>query len=211
MGGLAKAALRIGPRTFLECLVNALRGAGVARVGVVVGPYRDELLPLVLGCGAEPVFHPPATDPSLVDSQRLALQAHVSRHPGHDLLLMPGDLPLLHVGNVEPLLQAWKSRADSVQALVPTVEGQPGHPVFLSWQAITAIDKAPPTFGVRDWMGLHAAHVWRLPCEDRAYVTDVDQPSDLDRVRSERYAQVRVPVSLPVSVQVQVQVHLPAS
>lgn len=192
MGGCAKAALRIGPRTFLECLVDALKGAGLTDIHVVVGPYRDELLPLVLGCGAKPVVHASA-DPSLVDSQRLALQAHVADHPGRDLLLMPGDLPLLSATNIEPLLKSWRRRNTGVKALVPHVEGQPGHPVFLAWQAINAIDAEPRSFGVRDWMASHTAAVWRLPCDDRAYVTDVDRPEDLERLRLQVHASVVAP------------------
>lgn len=189
MGGCAKAALRIGGGSVLEHLVTAFRGVGIERVSVVLGPYRDLLLPLVERCGAVPVMHSLA-EPELVDSQRLALENHASRHPARDLMLVLGDLPLLRSMHLQPLLSAWKGRAAKVQALVPTVDGTQGHPVMLSWAAVSAIRAQQPEAGVRDWMRSHAAHVWRLPCSDPAYTADLDSPQDLQRLRALACAEV---------------------
>ena len=186
MGGCAKSALRLGELTVLEHLVTALGGAGVEHVSVVLGPYRELLLPLVKRCGAMPVIHSLA-QPELVDSQRLALEAHASRHPDHDLMLVLGDLPLLRAEHLRLVMSAWQSRGASVQALVPTVDGTPGHPVVLSYAAVNAILLQRPEAGVREWMRSHPAHIWRLPCQDQAHVADLDSPEDLQRLRQLAY------------------------
>lgn len=87
LGGRPKATLQIGGVSLLETLVAALRGAGIQDVSVVIGPYREQLLPLLAHCGASAVEHR-QPNPSLVDSQRLALDAHAAGFANHDLLLV---------------------------------------------------------------------------------------------------------------------------
>lgn len=57
LGGIPKSALRIGQTTILERIVDALRAAEVEPVSVVIGPYRDQLLPLVARCGTTALEH----------------------------------------------------------------------------------------------------------------------------------------------------------
>lgn len=189
MGGWPKPALRIGGQSLLERLAQAFRQAGVAEIGVVLGPYADVLQPLAVAAGAQPLLHA-AHGPTLVDSQRLALQAHAARHPGRDLMLVLADLPLLTAAPLRALLQAWAARPAGVRALVPAVEGVPGHPVLLSWQAVEQILRLPQDQGVRHWMASNAAGVWRLPCADAAHVTDLDSPEDLERLRALLHPEV---------------------
>lgn len=102
LGGIPKSALRIGENTILERIVGALRAADVAPVNVVIGPYRDQLLPLAACCGVKVLKHR-LHHPSLVDSQRLALSAHVANFPDHDLLLVLADLPLISGADIRHL------------------------------------------------------------------------------------------------------------
>ena len=85
LGSRPKATLQIGGISVLERLVAALRGAGIQAVSVVIGPYRDQLLPVIAHCGAHPVEHR-QSGASLVDSQRLALDAHEAGFANHDWL-----------------------------------------------------------------------------------------------------------------------------
>lgn len=178
LGGRPKATLRIGGRSLLERLVAAMREAGVEDVSVVLGPYRDQLLPLVEGCGARALLHPQPQS-SLVDSQRLALDAHRSRRPGCDLLLVLSDLPLLGADDIQLLLDAWRCRAPSAQAQMPMVGGVRGHPLLLSWQAVQRASATPRHLGVRDWLDRHPDSIQAVPTDRGAFVTDVDTPEDL--------------------------------
>lgn len=180
LGGCAKAALEVDGRPLLERLVGAFREAGVDTIHVVLGPYREVLLPIAARCNALPLLHS-LPSPTLADSQRLALQSHVSRNPGCDLMLVVTDLPLLHAAPVRALLSAWRERRPGIQALVPTVDGTPGHPVTLSWSAAVDISTQPHDFGIKNWMARHPEAVWRLPCSDRAHVADIDTPDDVAR------------------------------
>lgn len=195
LGSRPKATLEIDGRSLLERLTAALRGAGIEDIGVVIGPYREALVPLAAACGLRVLAHPqPHT--SLIDSQRLALAAHVAgaglavgandgpRHAGADLLLVVADLPLLAAAHVAPVLQAWRQRPAGIEAMMPLVGGVRGHPVLLSWQAVRRIVTTPRDLGIRDWLAAHPAAVEPFPATDPAYITDVDTPADVDRLRT---------------------------
>lgn len=185
MGGVAKAALQFGGRSLLERLAAALRGAGVTAVSIVIGPYRDQLLPLAARCNLHVVEHGQA-DADLIESQRLALDAHRARWPGADLLLSVADLPLLTAAHVQPLLQAWRQRADGIHAQMPVVDGVRGHPVLLSWHAVQAIAATERHTGIRAWLAANADTVSPVSTHERAYVTDVDTPEDLAALTTHR-------------------------
>lgn len=183
LGGRPKATLQIGGISLLERLVAALRGAGIQAVSVVIGPYRDQLLPLIAHCGARAVEHR-QSDASLVDSQRLALEAHGASFVGHDLLLVLADLPLLSAADVSPLLVVWQQRAPSVHAQMPVVNGVRGHPLLLSGHAVAQMSAAARHLGIRDWLRRHPEAVQPFHSQRRAYVTDVDTPDDLTALQA---------------------------
>lgn len=187
LGGRAKATLLVGGVSVLERLAAALRGAGAHAVSVVVGPYRDQLLPWVARSGAQAVLHSLPT-PSLVDSQRLTLADHLAHWPGHDLLLVLADLPLLAVDDVAPLVQAWRQRHAHTHALLPVVNGVRGHPLLLSAHAVAQVLAMPPRDGVlpgvRDWLAAHPEAVAQAHTTRIAHITDVDTPDDVAALRA---------------------------
>lgn len=183
LGNRPKATLEIDGRSILERLTTALRDAGIEDVSLVIGPYAEQLLPLAAACGLRVLAHR-LPDSSLIDSQRLALQTHVARQTGADLLLVVADLPLLAATHVVAELQAWQQRPEGIEAMMPLVGGVRGHPVLLSWQAVGCIAATPRALGIRDWLAAHPAAVEAFPASDPAYVTDVDTPADVDRLRT---------------------------
>ncbi len=183
LGGRAKSSLLIDGCSVLERLVHALREAGAVEVSVVVALDSETLLPCIERCGARAVPHVRA-DADLSDSQRLAVQTHGTQHPGHDLLLLPADLPLLQAPHVRSLIQAWTARPAPIWAQVPVVDGTRGHPVLLAWEAVQAVLDAPGQPGVRAWLHTHPERVHRLPCADPAHIFDLDTEEDVARLRA---------------------------
>lgn len=183
LGGRPKAALHIGGQSLLERLAQRLREAGVVEPRVVLGPYRETLLPLALRAGLDPLLHEREL-PSLIDSQRLALQAHRRLLPERPLWLLLGDLTALSIEDLRRLEAAWRKRGAGIQALVPTVAGQRGHPVILGPQALDAIDRLPADLGVRHWLSAHEdrVHVEALP--GPGPVQDLDTEADLLALRA---------------------------
>lgn len=148
MGGRPKAALQIGGTSLLERLMLALSGAGVDGIAVVLGPYPQTLLPLAQRCAARVLQAPP--DTPLTTSQRLAVQAQIEHAPGHDMLVLLADLPLLTSAHIAWLLDAWPQRPAGTHAQMPVVDKVRGHPLILSWQAVQAVAAMPAPQGIRD-------------------------------------------------------------
>jgi len=189
LGRRPKAALQIDGHSLLERLAAALRGAGIEPVSVVLGPYREQLLPLAARCGARPVtHHQPGA--SLVDSQRLALQAHQAAFAGFDLLLVLADLPLLGSADIAPLLAAWTRRAPGVHAQMPVVDGVRGHPLLLSAHAVAQVAATAGHLGIRDWLRDHPGAVAPVQSTRRAHVTDLDTPDDLRALQAQLHPAV---------------------
>ena len=180
LGSRPKAALEIDGVSLLQRHSQALACVGATPVRVVIGPYADTLLPLARQAHVQPLVHTLAT-PSLIDSQRLAVRAHLAdpQLAACDLMLLVADLPELNASHLAPLMQAWHQRPDGVHALVPTVEGRRGHPVILSLHALRAISAQADHLGVRDWMTHHRQAVQVYSTPHRAHVTDLDTQEDL--------------------------------
>lgn len=182
LGGRPKAALHIGELSLLERLAMALRDAGAVQPGVVLGPYLDALLPLAQRAGLVPLVHT-AAEPSLIDSQRLAVRAHLAALPSRPLWLLLGDLTALTADDLHRLRAAWAQRAPGIEALVPTVAGQRGHPVVLGAGALRAIDAQPPSLGVRHWLSAHPAQLAFVELPGPGPVQDLDTAEALAALR----------------------------
>lgn len=193
LGGVPKSALQIDGQSLFERLVQALRQVGITHISAVIGPYADTLLPLARRSGVR-VVPQPEPDAPLVASQRRALQDHRQHQPGHDLLLLVADLPLLTGEHLVPLLRAWQQRPPLRQAQVPLFHGVRGHPVCLSWAAVQAVLAMPEPCGVRDWLAGAGAAVQTVTLHHDACSTDLDTPADLAALQQRLWP---VPVAWP--------------
>lgn len=179
MGNIPKAAIRIRGRSILEWQISALRSAGVRDVSVVVGPYKEHLSPLVSLCGAELVVNA-SEGADILSSQIAAVSAHHCKRPGHDLMVVLGDLPFLQSQHFLRLRCLWQSRPSDIHGLVPMADGTRGHPLMLSWQAVQDIVRSDAAAkGIRGWLLRNDSSVQFLEMGDPAYVQDLDTPHDL--------------------------------
>lgn len=181
LGGRPKAALEISGQSLLARLVAALRTAGVAEVGVVVGgPHQAVLTALAERCGAGIIPHRLPT-PDLIDSQRLALQWHQAERPGADLLLTVADLPWLTAADLSGLVATWHQRPPGTEAMRPVVAGTVGHPLLLAAPLTARL--AATGAGVREGLAMLGTRAQSWLCTTRGPVDDLDTPEHLARLR----------------------------
>ncbi len=187
LGGKPKSILQIDGTSILERLIGTLRAGGAQPVGVVVGPYREQLLPIITRCGAHEWVQD-QHEPSLINSQRMALQRHVESHPHHDLMMTVADLACLTAADMYPLAEAWQQREPTVDALWPVVNGVPGHPRFLSSVAVRTLHALAPSLGVQDGLRQFAAHrVQTWSTWNAAYISDIDTLEDLQAIKKKLF------------------------
>jgi len=179
LGGVAKALLPIGDRTFLARIVATAAAAGVpaARVVVVVGaPFADSVAAEAARLGARVVVNP---DPARGMGSSVAVGfAALGEADGEVALLWPVDHPAVTVATVARVL----AEAADVDVVVPRRDGRGGHPAAVArpvWTALAGASEAPG--GARSV--LHDPR-WRrreVEVDDPGVVRDVDNREDVER------------------------------
>ena len=182
--GRPKLALPLGASTVLECAVTALRAGGVKRVLVVTGPHVPELAPLARQAGATVLELPQPTPDMRTTIERGLDWAECAWQPGagEAFLLCPADHPALDPGVLRALIQARGDRPLSI--VIPTFNGQRGHPALIAWPHVAGIRALPPGAGLNRYLREHAAQTLEVPVDSGSVLLDLDTPADYERLRA---------------------------
>jgi molybdenum cofactor cytidylyltransferase len=175
LGGVAKALLPAGDRTFLARIVATAVAAGIAadRIVVVVGaPYGDAVGAEAARLGARAVVNP-APSRGMASSVAVGFAALTE---GDVALLWPVDHPAVAAATVRRVLD----EAAGADVVVPRHAGRGGHPAAVArpvWAALAACAGAPG--GARQVL---QDPQWRrrdLEVDDPGVIRDVDERADL--------------------------------
>jgi molybdenum cofactor cytidylyltransferase len=180
--GEAKALLRLGNRTFLECAASALASGGCARVWVVTGDPATDPVQVAIGAearglGLEVVVNA-MPDCEQIDSLRCGLRAMPVEAAA--AVVLPVDVPHARTEATRALIDAFRRTAAPI--VLPTTGGRHGHPVLFArdvWSELLGVDLPDGARTV-----IHGHHdlvevqVPELPA-------DVDTPDDYRRLLEE--------------------------
>jgi CTP:molybdopterin cytidylyltransferase MocA len=189
MGGRPKALIERDGVPLVRRVVQALLGAGVAEIVVVVGHRADEVAWVVADLPVRLVVNE-AYSAGHVTSLRKGL-VDLPGSVGATLVAL-ADQPLLEPDDVKVLLEAWPRRG-AARALVPRVQEQRGHPVVLEASACGEILRGDAGYGAREWMDEYPDEVFWFDSENAHYVEDVDYPEDLERIAQRHGCAMRWP------------------
>jgi len=182
--GRPKLTLPFGERTVIECVVAALRAAGVDHVLVVVAPDAAELNRLATDAGAH-VHALGVQTPDMratVEAGLAWLDEHLQPQADDAWLLVPADHPTMVPAVVRQLIDA--RRANPQRSIfVPVHGGQRGHPTLLAWQHAAGIRQAPGGTGLNTYIRRHAAETLEIETPDKAILCDLDTPADFERLQ----------------------------
>lgn len=207
----AGAASRFGyrPKALLERdgeplvwrQIRLLSEAGLRHIVVVSGHHADAVEPVLsraMAGGASGVqlrvARNPMQEPGPGASLRCGL-AQVALSMSAVMVVL-ADQPLLELPDVRAVLHAWSGRAPGTQLVVPTYQGQPGHPLVFGAELRQWLATQPATAGVRDWRRAHAKQVHTLPLDHPRCTRDIDTPEDLQTLADEHGVVLRWPVSI---------------
>lgn len=110
---------------------------------------------------------------SLVTAMRFAASIEAN-HDGYVIAL--ADMPYIQASTISLVADAVTQGGGIV---VPTFQGQRGHPVAFAAKFYTALLGVQGDAGARDILKLHADEVRWLACEDAGIVADIDTPADM--------------------------------
>jgi len=194
MGVRPKSLIEVGGQPLLARIGQALRGAGIRPLVVVLGGPHAEVLQSVADITADDVVRNPQAAQGQGTSVLCGLSAVVARTQAIDgVLVALADQPLLTAADIGDLVRAFCRRGPMVQMVVPRCQGRPGNPVI--------IDAAL----ARQWLADGASAVgqrWRAANPERVhwwdtdtdhFVQDLDEPADLARCAERLDASVQWP------------------
>lgn len=165
LGGVAKALLRAGDRSFLAAILATARAD---RAIVVVGaPFGDEVAAAARALGAEVVVNP---DPSRGMASSVA--CGFAGLTGDDALLWPVDHPYVTRATVDAIL------VPDADVVVPRRGGRGGHPVRVGPAVWAALAACPPE-GARVVLADRRYRRVDLDVDDAGVIRDVDTPDAL--------------------------------
>jgi molybdenum cofactor cytidylyltransferase len=177
--GQPKALLPLGGRTFLECVVGALRDGGCAAVWVVAGDPADPVAAAVAS-GAErlgamvAVNHSPGSEQ--IDSLRAGLRALPA--DARAAVVLPVDVPGATAALVRAVIEAHLRTGRPIA--LPVRDGHHGHPVLFARELWPALLEGDLPEGARTVVHASAGRLAEVPVE--ALPADVDTPADYRRL-----------------------------
>jgi CTP:molybdopterin cytidylyltransferase MocA len=178
MGGRSKPLIERDGVPLVRRVVQALMGAGIGDIVVVVGHRADEVAWVVTDLPVRVVVNE-AYSAGQVTSLRKGLVDLPDSVAA--VMVALADQPLLEPADVTALVGAW-ARRGKARAIVPRVQERRGHPVLLEATACAEILRGDAGYGAREWMDEHPDEVAWFDSDNLHYVEDVDYPEDLERI-----------------------------
>ncbi|MDR0276202.1 MAG: nucleotidyltransferase family protein [Burkholderiaceae bacterium] len=197
MGGQPKCLLLREGEPLVARTVRLLREAGLGPLAVALGHHAPQVRAAL------------AASPALARLQgwRIALNPDPNAGTGaslraglaalHDapgpVLVALADQPLLEGADLAWLLAQWPACAAGQHLLVPTHEGQPGHPLIIDAALRRQVQAMPASQGVRQWRCHHPDQVRAVPVNHPRFHTDVDNPARFGELAREHGMVLRWP------------------
>ena len=177
--GRDKALLPLGRETFLQRLIEVLRGEASPLL-VVLGHHANEIEERItrLADVQDVQF---VRNPDYKLGQLSSLQAALRSLEGHPVsgaLVCLVDHPAITTAVVGALLARFRARRPRI--IIPTCNGRRGHPVFFSAELFQELLDAPLDQGARLVVRRHAAEVELVETGEEGILLDVDRPADYD-------------------------------
>jgi molybdenum cofactor cytidylyltransferase len=202
--GRDKALLPFRGRTFLETIIRALRDSGIERVAVVLGHHAEEIRQTVHLEGVETVVNPDYQlgQTSSLQAGLRALQpavAAVSPTPtvvkecsdediaatvgGPDaVVLCLVDHPAVRATTIREMVVCFLTSRALV--VIPTHQGQRGHPVVIARALFTELLALGPDKGANTIIRKYRDQTRFVEVDDPGVLLDVDDPKIYSRLQS---------------------------
>lgn len=173
-----KPLLPLGKGCILQSAVDNFKKAGLEDILVVVGYRRQKVIALLKQLGASWVVNEAYDDTDMLDSVKVGLAAIKPDTDG--VLICPGDVALIDPETIRSVIKVYEKGTSPV--LIPTYQGEMGHPPIYSPAVVREIINYHGTKGLRGFLEKHPAWVQLLPVEDEEIIHDANLPEDYERL-----------------------------
>jgi molybdate transport repressor ModE-like protein len=172
--GKFKPMLPVNKTSFIKCIIDTIRAAGIATIVVVTGYHSAELEEHLSQNTVILVHNERYASTQMFDSVCIGLRK--LKNICSKILIIPADVPLV---SVETYRKVLAQEADFVR---PIFEGQAGHPVLLKQDMIPLILTYKGSGGLRGAVEASTRSICDLEVDDLAIIMDADTPEDYSRL-----------------------------
>jgi len=183
--GRPKQLLPVNGKPMLVRVVEAILGAGIDEVVVVLGYAADEIAPALAGLAVTTVVNN-AWHEGLASSVRAGLAAVNPR--AEAVLFAPADLPRLSAAAVQAVVQRYGMTRRPI--VVPVCAGRRGHPVLFARSLFGELASLAGDQGGRFVLNKHQADVETVDVADAGILLDVDTPADYDALAGPEHDRI---------------------
>jgi CTP:molybdopterin cytidylyltransferase MocA len=176
MGNRPKPLILVDGQPLITRILDQLRAAGVDHIGVVLGHYADQIMPIVAASDVQ-LLHNPAPGQGQASSQKIGLSWLPADCDAAMVVL--ADQPSLTKDDLRDLICRFKKRAAGVDMVYPVVDGSPGNPVMISAVLAKFLAGQDPPIEGRAWRAAHQAACLAFETKNRHYIEDLDTDDDL--------------------------------
>jgi molybdenum cofactor cytidylyltransferase len=176
--GQDKALLTYHGRSFLETIINNLGAAGIENVTVVLG-HHAETIQRAVGLAAVRVVVNHAFQRGQTSSLQLGLVAAAADTPEAVILCLV-DHPAISAGVIGKLREHFESTHRIV--LIPTYEGQRGHPIVISQALFPELLTLAPEEAANTIIRKYRDATQFVEVADPGILLDVDDPAAYERL-----------------------------
>lgn len=181
--GRPKLLLNLAGKTVLAKCIEALKGARIEAVHVVVRGADEPLQQEVKRCGARlvvPDVDPPEMRTSVEHALR-DIEQHWRPRDQDGWLLVPADHPTLSKTLVAKLAETW--RTDPTKIVLPQHKGKRGHPTIFPWSTWEEVKTLPADQGLNQIVRKTPSRVREVEVDRPDVLFDLDTPEDYARLR----------------------------
>lgn len=176
--GAPKLLLPWGKTTVLGQVLGTLRQAGLSRLLVVTGAYRQEIETVASAFGAETVFNPDYATGEMLASLQVGLRALPNEVEA--ALICLGDQPQMQAETVQRICQTFLEQRPPL--VIPHYQGRNGHPWLIArslWPELLALTGEVTA---RQFLHAHAHQVCHVPA-NASILRDLDTPEAYQQER----------------------------
>ena len=179
-GNGSKLQQPLAGRPVLAWTLDTLAQLQAAVALAVVAPEDDTAAQIARTAGFKPI-----ANPARAAGMGRSIASGVAALPaGLDAVLIAlGDMPNVQLETCHALLAAFAA-GDAARIVLPTYEGQRGHPVVFGVDHFPALRALDGDTGARSILNAQAHAVLALAVSDPGVLLDVDTPDDLTRLEA---------------------------
>ncbi len=179
-GAESKLHQPLAGQPVLAWTLNTLAQLKASAAVVVVAPEDRAAAEIARTAGFTPVVNP-----ARAEGMGRSIASGVAALPAglHAVLIALGDMPNVQLKTCHALLAAFAA-GDAARIVLPTYEGQRGHPVVFGADHFPALRALDGDTGARSILNAQAHAVLALAVTDPGVLMDIDTPDDLTRLEA---------------------------